>query len=499
MMLAYLKKSLFVCWLMALVIEPSAAIGDDPIRQGMQSYNKHHYEDAADTLLGHMSLAEPSQQGKLYLGLGMTCLASAQVYRELHRTAVSVQLDYLSKLLASDKKDGSHYAKLYLGRTLLESGKPAEAAVLLSACIEDKKIEPRDRSLAKITLASSYYVQGKDKKADELWGTVETADPEVLSELAAAYSRLGLADRQPLGMGEQIRQLMKQSHKDASIRLTNNLITVYAREGQIDKGLHLIKSTDLSAFFYEENLDKNKVVRFYDPSLLENLAVLYGRASLEYLKKAAVDAKVKGLAQYYLADAHAQFGSIDESIEILEGALASGLIPASYRERAEVFQSVTRSCKRGRRQTTTHFENTSWQNKEPHVLADTLLICSRLRLECSDIVSKASTLVGARGGKTFETVHYALGNYYLWKHRYEEAIACMETARDKSNKNKIEHNDPLMLINLAEAYYRSKRFSEALEIYFGMRDQFPAVRQIQVCMQGVYAMEQKSAGDAKLF
>lgn len=75
----------------------------------------------------------------------------------------------------------------------------------------------------------------------------------------------------------------------------------------------------------------------------------------------------------------------------------------------------------------------------------------------------------------------------------------METARDKSNKNKIEHNDPLMLINLAEAYYRSKRFSEALEIYFGMREQFPAVRQIQVCMQGVYAMEQKSAGDAKLF
>ena len=56
-----------------------------------------------------------------------------------------------------------------------------------------------------------------------------------------------------------------------------------------------------------------------------------------------------------------------------------------------------------------------------------------------------------------------------------------------------------LLLNLAEAYYRSKKFSEALEIYFGMHKQFPAVRQIQVSMQGVYAMEQKSAGDAKLF
>ena len=75
----------------------------------------------------------------------------------------------------------------------------------------------------------------------------------------------------------------------------------------------------------------------------------------------------------------------------------------------------------------------------------------------------------------------------------------MEAGRDKSNKNRIEFNDPQMLIYLSEAYYRTKKFSEALEIYFEMRKQFPAVRQIQVVMQGVYSMEQKSAGDAKIF
>jgi len=50
----------------------------------------------------------------------------------------------------------------------------------------------------------------------------------------------------------------------------------------------------------------------------------------------------------------------------------------------------------------------------------------------------------------------------------------MEAGRNKGNKNRIEYNDPLMLINLAEAYYRTMQFSEALEIYFAMSTQFPA-------------------------
>ena len=496
---ANLKKGLFICCLMALVLAASLSVAADPIGQGMQSYNNHHYEDAAATLLGHLSVVEPSQQGKLYLGLGMTFLACAQVYQELHRTALSVQLDYLSKLLASDQKEGSHYARLYLGRSLLDSGKPAEAAVLLRACIEDKKIKPRDRSLAKISLARAYYLQGKGADADELWSAVDTRDPEVVSELAAAYSSLGLAERKPLAMCEKIRQLLEQSQQTGSIRLVNNLISVYAREGQIDKGLHLIKGTELSGFFHEETMGKNKTVRFYEPSLLDNLAVIYGRASLEYLEKAATDEKIKGAAQYYLADAEARFGKVEQSIQILDEALASGLLPPLYREKAELFCTVARFRQNSGPHSQMNLQNAAWQQEEPRVLADALLMCSGLDLECSEIAKKATTLVGVMDGKRLASLDYALGRYYLRKEKYQQAIACMETVRDKSNKNKIEHNDPLMLINLAEAYYRSKKFSEALEIYFGMHKQFPAVRQIQVSMQGVYAMEQKSAGDAKLF
>ena len=102
-------------------------------------------------------------------------------------------------------------------------------------------------------------------------------------------------------------------------------------------------------------------------------------------------------------------------------------------------------------------------------------------------------------GKPFNRINFALGKYYLWKKNYAQAVAYMEAGRDKSNKNRIEFNDPLMLVDLAQAYFRSKQFSEALEIFFEMSKQFPAVRQIQVALQGVYIMEQQSAGDVKIF
>ena len=109
------------------------------------------------------------------------------------------------------------------------------------------------------------------------------------------------------------------------------------------------------------------------------------------------------------------------------------------------------------------------------------------------------SLVEKGEGRKFFTLNIALGKLYLGKKDYARAVSYLEAGRDKSNKNKIESNDPVMLVNLAESYYRTKKFSEALEIYFEMSKQFPDVRQIQEALQGIYSMEQKSAGDVKIF
>lgn len=362
-----------------------------------------------------------------------------------------------------------------------------------------KSIKPKYRDIANINLGISYYLQGKKQSADNLWTGMKRNDPEVISELAAAYSKLGLTDRNPSEMCEKALHLLKEAGKEPSMRIMKNIIGVYARLGDFEKGFELLKNADTRMFSYEEASIRNKVIRFYDLALLHNLSLLYGKASLEYLKKAADDPKLKDTAQYYLGEAYIMFGDVDRSLELIDSFISTAKIPKSYKNRAEVMQATLRYQKGQKTEAVSRLKMLSEEQTDPSLLAEILFACSRLRIEIPEILAKASALAEAGEGRRFSILNYALGKYYLGRNDHENALFYMEAGRDKSNKNRIEYNDPLMLVNLAEAYYRTKQFSEALEIYFEMSNHFPAVRQIQVAMQGVYSMEQKSAGDVKIF
>jgi tetratricopeptide (TPR) repeat protein len=131
-------------------------------------------------------------------------------------------------------------------------------------------------------------------------------------------------------------------------------------------------------------------------------------------------------------------------------------------------------------------------------LADIVLGCADAQAQCAKVLARVGQVTEAGDGRRYQRLNFALGSYYLRKRDYARAIASMEAGRDKSNKNKIEANDPEMLAGLAEAYYRIKKFSEGLEIFFEMSQEFPVVRQIQEAVQGVYSMEQRSAGDVRI-
>jgi len=127
-----------------------------------------------------------------------------------------------------------------------------------------------------------------------------------------------------------------------------------------------------------------------------------------------------------------------------------------------------------------------------------VLGCAEAQAQCTKVLARAGQAAEAGDVRRTQRLGYALGVYYLRKQDFARAIAYMEGGRDKSNKNKIEANDPEMLAALAEAYYRTKKFSEGLEIFFEMSQEFAVVRQIQEAVQGVYSMEQRSAGDVRI-
>ncbi len=486
--------------MMVLLALPShAAI--DPIKRGLQLYKKHHYEDAIQLLYKQLPSDKSGRRGKTYLALGMICLANAGLYQDLYQASTATNLDYLNRLLSAKGSSKSQLVNLYLGKAHLESGQLSEAADFFKKFMAAENGKTRDGDLAKIGLATAYYLQARPAEAHALWAQVKTDRPELSISLAAAYSRVGLIEKKPLAACKTALDLLRQSGETPSIQTINNLICVYSRNGQLDAAFKLIKRADLKTFFHQEVPAPNKVIRFYDSALLSNLSSFYAKAALEFLEKAYAvpDKKTRDLAQYYLGLGYGLFGSPGQSTRIMDEFISTAGGPPRLKNRARVRQAFNHYLL-GSKETATRQLNALLQSElEPDLVADMLLSAVRYQFDAPQVVIQASAIAQRAQGRSFARINFALGKYYLWKKNYPRAISYMEAGRDKSHKNRVEFNDPLMLVNLARAYYRSRQFSEALEIFFEMSKHFAAVRQIQDALQGVYIMEQKSAGDVKIF
>ena len=483
-----------------LITVAQASAADNTVTQAMKLYEKRHYGEAASILRADSASVEQGKKGAANLSLGMIYFRNAVLHRELYQTSVSASKDYLRKLSAAQGKDRSRFVDLYFGQALLESGKPGAAAIYLEKFSTNDGVELRYRAIAKVTLGLGYSQDHQSAKAAKLWGGIDTFDPEVKAELAAAYSKAGLADKNPFPTADGIVAEMKKSGRPLSIRMVKNLVAMYARgAGPTEKGLDLLERSDLKAFSYQETLGKSKVIRFYDPSLLNDMATLYGRASLAYLGRAAADPKVKAAAEFYLGQAYALFGSVEQPSKVTASFIATSAMPEQYKVRIRVWEAAS-LYRRNRQADAMAVWDELVQKKpeDPDLIAEILFACSLLKMECPKVLQKAAGMVEAGDGKRFSQLNAAIGKYYLGRLDNTKAISYLEAGRDKSNKNKIESNDPILLVSLAEAYYRTKKFSEALEIYFEMSKQFPEVRQIQEAIQGVYAVEHKSAGDVKI-
>lgn len=487
---------------LALVVATAfpAYAADDAVARAMKLYEKRHYEEAAMGLRADLPSLDPSRQGAAYLTLGMVYGKSADLYRLLHQESLAVGQDYLKKLSANQGRGRSRFADLYMGQALIEAGKPGAAALYIEKFAANEKLDPLSRAIAKADLGLCYYLSDDKLKAETIWKSIDSTDPEVLAELGAVYSRAGLKEKDPEALCDQGLNAVKKSGKAPSMRMVKNSLLVYARAGQTDKGLELLKRADTKAYSHREVLGKTKIISFYDLSLLGDLSALYGQLSIASLEKAAADARVKDAAEYYLAEAYARAGSLDQSGKAASSFVATSKMPQQYKDRMRLLQAEN-EYRKGRHAGAVSVWNELSQKQplDADLLAEAIFSCARVRADCAQMVKRAEVTAETGQGKKFFSLNAAIGKYFLMKNNQAKAIAYLEAGRDKSNKNKIESNDLPMLIELAGLYYRSKKFSEALEIYFEMSKQFPAVRQIQEAMQGVYAMEQKSAGDVKIF
>ena len=264
----------------------------------------------------------------------------------------------------------------------------------------------------------------------------------------------------------------------------------------------MVRAADLATASYVEKFKAAKgtakSIAFYDLALLMDLAQLYRELARRRLEQAAADARVKPTAEYYLAEALAGLGRNDEAAAMAQSFLARPQAPEQYRSRARARLALIAHQQGKKEEAERAWTAMAEASSDPEVLAAVVLGCVEAGAQCAKVLARAGQAAETGEVRRYQRLNFALGTYYLRKKDYARAIAGMEAGRDKSNKNKIEANDPEMLAGLAEAYYRTKKFSEGLEIFFEMSQEFAVVRQIQEAVQGVYGMEQRSAGDVRI-
>lgn len=487
-------------YLGALFMTGQARAADDLTAGALKLYEKHHYEEAVRMLRPEWAKMEGSRQAAASLALGMIHLSSAMLYRELHQTAVLIELDYLAQLNRQKAGSSSRYADFYLGQALLQVGKPAESIASLQRFADKAGAQTPYKVFADIEMGIAYSRLKQTQKAAQKWSAADISKPEIKAALAGAYAAAGAQQHQPVALADAALTDAIKLHYTPSMRMLRNLLRAYSQAGAADKALDLLSTNEFKEASYVENLGATKSISFYDSSLLDDMAKIHLLAAVKYLEQANRDEKLSGTSSYYLADAYLQQGNAELSLHAVARFMTEEKSPPQYRDYAQILQAIAFGKTGQRAESAAIWQSLAARTAEnPALLAALIQACTPARADCAKVEKLALAAVEKGEGKKFFSLNAALGKYYLLQKDYPKAVLYMEAGRDKAYKNKIEVNDPLMLTGLAEAYYRNKKFSENLEIYFEIAKQYPVVRQIQETMQGIYAMEQQSAGEVKIF
>jgi len=458
------------------------------MKQANQLLDRHHYESAASLLRAGVNGGDAMSVAFL---LGRAYLDNARLHRAFSSSALGNGNRYLKQLSTQRGRDRSRYAMLYYGEYLIESGNRKAGLVQLQKFLAQGGIGKRYRQIADVRLASA---RG---------GTLPASaglDAEARTELAAALSQRAGKQAEAVTLLERALGELRKPGAGLPMRAVTNAIRVYTQAGQYDKALMLAGSEDLGRPSYQESPGKSKVLRFYDAALLSNLAELYQAAGEREMMRAQGDTRLKAIAGYFLAESWMTQGQSNKSGRTLMSLSGGEGLPPAYRERVPMLQAAIEAIdSKGRKGGPAFTALGSKHARDPVLLGEVLMACVQSRARCGAVAATAEKLAATGQGERFRGLHRAIGSLHAASGRHERALQYLETARDKSNKNRIDTNDPLLLVQLADLYLAIKSFSENLEIYFELSKEFPVVRQLQETGQGIYSMEFRSAGDVKIF
>jgi tetratricopeptide (TPR) repeat protein len=198
---------------------------------------------------------------------------NALLFREFHRAAARVELDYYNWLTTRGNTPEHQYAHYYVGIAYTELEAWQQAVESFEHFIQLKDIPATDRAVAEIRAGFCYYQQGEEHHttARTLWEKHAASEkPKVKSALGYAYARANIHPVQALDLCQ---------NTDDTDEAKRNLGYVLLRRGELDNAGQLLEQLDFTAAerVLENSSESEQRERFYffDPAIFAHLSELY--------------------------------------------------------------------------------------------------------------------------------------------------------------------------------------------------------------------------------
>jgi hypothetical protein len=470
--------------LVALGLASPALAAVKPGLEGAQDlFKRNHWEEARTHLRAQWNALPQTDRASASFLIGRSYVREAEFYRAVRQVGVEVGLVYLKELLGQRSSRGIALIPLFTGFYELEAGDAAAAARGLQAAAALPTLPAEWKASAQLRHAVALQRLGRAGASASL-----LAQPG----LEARFWRLvakGTVDAAPVSAGNVRERLLAAA--------------IQFRGSRSAAAEQLLVGLDLDQPDAETRPDPKKLLRFHDPLVATAWERICWERAVIALRPQAVGGSgvEQTLAAYYTGMSLFELGAYDESARFLKQANTPAL-PAMLSARASLLLAA---C--------------SWQGRVPtagellplwdatQAQPDAVLTWDELaRAPLAQSEPFASKLEGRERSllaSASERPSGALvGRWALARLQRggdpAALVATLSEYRDDSNKNKIDWNDPLLLLALAAANHRNQQYAQSLETLFELSKSFPGLRWLQWNLQGVYAARQKAGGETRI-
>ena len=464
------------------------------IESAGELFRANRWRDARVHLRSHRSAIAESDRAVAQFLIGRSYVREAEFYRWVGWFANEVGLAYLQELADGSSSRELPWIPLFTGLHQLASGQDRAAELSLRQASASSALDPDWRAIARRRQAVARHRQG-DRAATEILA----ADPSHEADywrlvLMAAGGESPPANAAPAAAPNRAARAPRDWDRLWAA-------CVLLRQGQRLQADVLLSELDPDRPSVEDRRQPKKVLRFFDPLALEALErVLWEQAVLSLKPLAAQGDEARAvLGAYYAALGLYRLGELDEARALLSSTPLPSALGRRERDAARVLSALA-SSEPAAGELMALWENAATGPESVVLWADLERpALSGLEPFATLLPRRMETLEQprARGAQ-----RAAAGRWGLLRLRAgadaSELVAILSRVRDNANKNKIERNDPLLLLALAVANYRNADYAQSLETLFALSESFPGLRGLHWNVQGTYAARQTAGGEARI-